>query len=94
MLVARRSFTRIACVIPINNKTANSVCAATIKIIKSPYDIECDQGSEFISKGFKIFIENNNTVMRYVDIQSHHPLGVVDRTCRTLRSSISKYSTA
>ena len=78
------------------NKQTASIEQASIEIIRKykPAIIECDLGSEFISKSFKDLLKLNNIEIRYVDVQDHTMLGIIDRFCRTLRSLKNKYSTA
>ena len=88
-------FTRKAYCIPMKSKTITSVVSAFSEILKQaiPSIINCDNGSEFISKEFKQLAETNKIKINYVNVGDHHKLGIVDRFIRTLRTMINKYST-
>lgn len=96
LLCAIDVFTRKSYVIPLKNKTSVTVTHAMSKIIENekPSIINCDKGSEFISKEFKKLMNDNNIEIRYVEVGDHHKLGIVDRFIRTLRSLINRYQTA
>ena len=86
-------FTRKAYCEPIKNKTAETVTNAFENILKTvkPKIINCDNGSEFTSNTFKHTAKNNDIIIRYVPVDEHHKLGVIDRFVRTLRNLINKY---
>ena len=96
LLCAIDVFTRKAYTIAMKNKTSINVVNAMNKIINiaKPKIINCDQGSEFISKEFKKLMSENNIEIRYVEVNDHHKLGVIDRFVRTLRKLINQYQTA
>jgi len=96
LLCAIDVFTRKAYAIAMKNKTSINVVNTMNKIIHiaKPEIINCDQGSEFISKEFKKLMSENNIEIRYVDVNDHHKLGVIDRFVRTLRKLINQYQTA
>ena len=93
LLVALDVFTRKAYVIPMKTKNTSDVIRAIKEIFKSviPTQITCDGGSEFISKEFKILMNQNNIKMVYTNIDEHNKLGVVDRFIQTLRNMLNKY---
>ena len=75
------------------NKTASNVTEG-VKIIlnkNKPENVNCDQGSEFMSKKFRKLMSNNNINIKYVQVNDHHKLGIIDRFIRTLREMINKY---
>ena len=77
------------------NKNIQSVVStfeAMTKNIK-PEIINCDNGSEFISNQFKQLAKERGISIRYVPVEDHHKLGVIDRFIRTLRGLINKYYT-
>ena len=89
-------FTRKAYIVAMKNKTAISVTTAMRHIIErsKPDIINCDQGSEFISREFKQLMADNDINVRYVPVGDHHKLAIVDRFIRTLRQLINNYQTA
>lgn len=89
-------FTRKSYVVPMKNKTTSNIIDA-MKIIFSkatPEIINCDLGSEFISNEFKKLMKDHNINIRYVQVNDHKKLGVIDRFIRTLRGLINKYQSA
>jgi hypothetical protein len=88
-------FTRKAYVVPMKNKTSISVTTAMHHVIEQskPVIINCDQGSEFISREFKQLASDNSIDIRYVPVGDHHKLAIVDRFIRTLRQLINNYQT-
>ena len=89
-------FTRKAYIVAMKNKTAISVTTAMRHIIErsKPDIINCDQGSEFISREFKQLMADNDINVRYVPVGDHHKLAIVDRFIRTLRQLLNNYQTA
>ena len=53
--------------------------------------MNCDQGSDFVSKEFKKLMSNHNINIKYVHVNDPHKLGIIDRFIRTLRGMINKY---
>ena len=88
-------FSRFASVVPMKNKTTNSVLAAMkesfITMQGKPKIINADLGSEFINHEFKKLCDDNNIEIRYVQKGDSHKLGIVNRFCRTIREMINKY---
>ena len=93
LLVAVDVFSRLAFVVPVTNKKAETITEAMTEIIQEikPTILNTDLGSEFISADFKRLMNKQGTEIRYVDKGDHTKLGVVDRFCRTLRERINKY---
>ena len=93
LLVAIDVYSRLGFVVPMKNKTANTVNSALIEILDQtePTMINCDNGSEFINTDFKKILPNRGVDINYVQIGSHHALGTIDRFIRTLREKINKY---
>ena len=98
LLIGIDIFTRVACAIAMKNKQTDSILEAVEKIINNfkpdITSIQCDNGSEFVSKKFKDLMKDHNIEIHYVDVNEHHKLGIVDRFIRTLRLLIDKYCTA
>ena len=42
-------------------------------------------------KNLKKLMSNNNINIKYVQVNGHHKLGIIDRFIRTLRGMINKY---
>ena len=86
-------FSRFVWVIPLKNKNTKSIIDSFSKVLNivKPKILNCDKGSEFISKEFKNLLKEYNIDIRYVEIGDHHKLGCVDRAVRTLREMIEKY---
>ena len=86
-------FSRFAYVIPLKNKTTETVVDAIQQIIKetNPSIIISDNGSEFISSKYKELMKTSNIEVRYVQVNNHKGLAVVDSFIKTLRSKIAKY---
>ena len=82
LLVAIDVYSRLGFVVPMKNKTANTVNSALIEILDQtePTMINCDNGSEFINTDFKKILTNRGVDDRFVD-----------RFIRTLREKINKY---
>ena len=79
-------------VLSMKNKTTATVNNAVVEILDQtePNNITTNNGSEFINSDFKKLLTNKGIVIYYVDIESHHALGKIDRFVRTLREKINK----
>ncbi len=81
----------------INNKTNETVTHAMKEILKEigkPVKIlQCDLGSEFISKSFKYLMKDNEIKVEYSEVGNHKSLGNINRFCLTIRNLIEKYMT-
>ena len=86
-------FSRLAFVVPLKSKSTTVVNNALEEIfdITEPHTIDCDVGSEFISREFKAMVKERGIDVQYVDVQEHNKLGIVDRFVRTLREKINEY---
>ena len=75
------------------NENTKSIIDSFSKVLNivEPKIINCDKGSEFISKEFKKLLKEYNIDVRYVEIGDHHKLGCIDRVIKTLRQMIEKY---
>ena len=72
----------------INNKTNETVTHAMKEILKEigkPVKIlQCDSGSEFISKYFKILMKYNEIKVEYSEVGNHKCLGNINVFCLTI----------
>ena len=93
ILVCIDIFSRFLYAIPLKDKETRTIINSMEKIFKlaKPEIINCDNGSEFISRSFKKLAENNNIKINYVEVGDHHKLSIIDRVVRTLREKISNY---
>jgi len=91
LVVAVDVFSRLAYVVPIKNKRADTITDALDEIIgkTEPSTINSDQ--EFTSHIIQKFLKERGIDTQAVDVGDHHKLGIVDRFCRTLREKINKY---
>ena len=89
-------FTRKALVIPLKFKSTEHIIAAMEPIIHTfkPKIVSTDSGSEYISYAFNDYLKRHNVEHRYIDVEQHASLGIVDRFCRTLRGLINKFCTS
>ena len=93
LLVAIDVFSRYAFVIPLRSKSTEFVGEALKEIIyeTQPYIINCDLGSEFISKNFQTLLAREGKEINYVPVHEHKKIAIVDRFVRTLRQKINMY---
>lgn len=96
LLVSIDVFTRVLQVIPMKDKSTESIIQAMTKIIKffHPDTITTDQGKEYTNQKFNELMKENNIKHVKVDVKQHSSLGIVDRVCRTIRNLINKYCTS
>ena len=95
LLVAVDVFSRLAFVVPMKNKEQKTIIDAMQDVteVTEPTTINCDLGSEFVSKSFKNMMEKQGTDINYVSVHEHKKIGIVDRFVRTLRRKINIYLT-
>ena len=86
-------FSRKAWVEPMKKKNNKSVVEAMSKVLEqqSFNKVQCDMGSEFISKQFKKLMSDHNIEIIYASAGDHSVQGIVERFNRSLRSLIMKY---
>jgi hypothetical protein len=88
-------FSKFALVIPIKNKQAKSVLEAFKIIIENssrkPNNLQSDQGTEFLNKEFKEYLEEIDVGHYYVN--SELKACVVERFSRTIKEKIYRYFT-
>lgn len=96
LLVSIDIFTRKAFVVPLKSKNTESVVEGMKKVVTffKPDIITTDNGKEYTNKEIKDLLKHHNIEHRFVDVNQHSSLGVIDRFCRTLRSLINKYCTS
>jgi len=86
---------KYAYVYPLKNKDSKAIIDAFKKFINSEKNIkvlECDKGSEFISKAFKDFIKKNNINLLLFDKNiSPNATSIVERFNGTIRGKIDNY---
>ena len=93
LLVCIDVFSRLAFVVPMKNKTSNTIVESFKEVLDlvEPTTINCDNGSEFINQSFKDLLIKRGITIAYGNVQDHHKLGIVDRFVRTLREKINKF---
>jgi transposase InsO family protein len=89
-------FSRVAAVVPVQNKTAVLVSEALKKACKEiggfPKVILSDQGSEFKGATEKL-LKDNSILHRLADVGDHRRLGIVDRFSAIVKGWVAKYMT-
>ena len=96
LLVSIDIFTRKAFAVPLKFKNAESVIKGmeqTIKFFK-PEIITTDNGKEYINKKLETLLQEHHIEHRFVDVNQHTSLGIIDRWCRSIRNLINKYCTS
>ena len=93
LLVTVEVFSRFAFVFSMKNKTANTVTDVLKDVFEeiSPYILNTDLDSEFISSAFKTLMSRHGIEINYVDVGECKKLSTVDRFVRTLRQKINMY---
>ena len=96
LLVSIDIFTRKAFVVPLKTKTSETVIEGMKDIISffEPKIITSDNGKEYINKELKDLLKSHNIEHRFIDVNQHASLGLIDRWCRSLRNLINKFSTS
>ena len=96
LLVSIDIFTRKAFVVPMKYKNGEAALEAVNKIIHhfNPRIITSDNGKEFDNREIQNFLKGHDIEQRFIDVNQHSSLGIVDRFCRTLRGLINKYCTS
>ena len=96
LLVSIDIFTRKVCVVPLKSKDADTVAEGMKTIIKtfSPKIVTTDVGKEYISSEFNNLLKRHGIEHRYIDVDQHCSLGLVDRMCRTIRGLVNKWLTS
>ena len=96
LLVSIDIFTRKAYVVPLKFKNTESVVEGMKRVINyfKPEIITSDNGKEYTNKELRELLKQHNVEHRFVDVNQHESLGLVDRLCRTIRGLINKFSTS
>ena len=88
-------FSKFSWVEPLKNKQADTVLEAFKKIINSgerkPFRLQSDQGTEFINKKFKNYLDDIDVQHYYVN--SELKASVVERFNRTIKEKIYRFFT-
>ena len=88
-------FSKFAWVIPLKNKTGESLVNGFQIILdtgRSPEKLETDKGTEFLNRNFQSFLKENN--IHFFTTNSELKASVVERFNRTLKTRMWKYFTA
>ena len=97
ILVVIDAYSRIAYTEAIKNKESKTVSHAFEKILNEagckPKILTSDNGSEFIASDFKNMLTSHDITQNLSEVGDHYSLGIIDRFCRTLKSTIYKYFT-
>jgi len=86
-------FSKYAYTIPLKSKNSDGVISAFKKLFKTrkPAELWTDQGSEFINRNFKTFLEQNNIQLYH--IFNEGKANVIERFNQTLGEMIQKHMT-
>jgi len=86
-------FSKFAYTIPLKSKNADVTIDAVKKLFKTrkPAKLWTDQGSEFINRNFKKFLEQNN--IEFYHVFNEGKANVIERFNRTLGEMIQKHKT-
>ena len=95
LLVVIEIPTRLVYIELIKNKKSNEICdkfTNIVKRVKNPIkNITMDGGSEFISKEFEEFLNENNITPRYTNTGEKNNTAIVERMNRTIRDKIQTH---
>ena len=97
ILVVIDAYSRIAYAEALKNKESKTVAHAFEKILIEsgckPKILSSDKGSEFIGHEFKAMLASHDITQNLSEVGDHFSLGMIDRFCRTIKSTIAKYFT-
>ena len=88
-------FSKYAWVIPLQDKTGQSLIKAFARILKDgrkPRLLQTDKGTGFINQKFQSFLKNNK--IKFFTTHNETKASVVERFNRTLKTKMWKYFTA
>ena len=88
-------FSKFAWVVPLKNKTGESLVNGFQIILdtgRSPEKLQTDKGTEFLSRNFQSFLKEKN--IHFFTTNSELKVSVVERFNRTLKTRMWKYFTA
>ena len=94
LLTCIDTLSKYAFVIPLKDKTGDSVTKAFTKIFKDrqPRKLRTDSGKEFLNKTFQRFLKSRGVI--FFTSNNETKCGVVERFNRTLRAKMWRYFTA
>ena len=88
-------FSKFAWVVPLKNKTGESLVNGFQIILgtgRSPEKLQTDKGTEFLNRNFQSFLKEKN--IHFFTTNSELEVSVVERFNRTLKTRMWKYFTA
>lgn len=87
-------FSRYAWVVPVKNKTADSILKAFDSIIniRKPTYLQSDKGSEFLNSSFQSYLKQND-IQFYTSENDDIKCALVERYNRTLKTRMWRYFT-
>ena len=88
-------FSKFAWVVPLKNKTGESLVNGFQSILdlgRSPEKLQTDKGTEFLNRNFQSFLKENNIHFFTTNIELK--ASVVERFDRTLKTRMWKYFTS
>ena len=94
LLTVIDSLSKYAFVVPIKDKTGDSVVKAFAKIFKTrqPRKLRTDSGKEFLNKSFQAFLKKKNII--FFTSKNETKSAIVERFNRTIMTRLFKYFTA
>ena len=95
LLTCINVFSKFAWVVPLKNKTGESLVNGFQSILdlgRSPEELQTDKGTEFLKRNFQSFLKENN--IHFFTTNSELKGSVVERFNRTLKTCLWKYFTA
>ena len=93
LLTCVNTLSKYAWVVPLKDKTGDSIVKAFTKIFKErqPRKLRTDSGKEFLNKKFQQFLKSKNVI--FFTSNNDTKCAVVERFNRTLRSKMWRYFT-
>ena len=88
-------FSKFAWVVPLKNKTGESLVNGFQSILdlgRSPEKLQTDKGTEFLNRNFQSFLKEKN--IHFFTTNNELKASVVERFNRTLKTRMWKYFTA
>ena len=95
LLTCINVFSKFAWVVPLKNKTGESLVngfQSNLDLGQSPEELQTDKGIEFLKRNFQSFLKENN--IHFFTTNSELKASVVERFNRTLKTCLWKYFTA
>lgn len=95
LLTVIDTFSKFAYVVPLKNKSAQSVKNAFASIIENnnvwPLYLQSDMGTEFMNSAFQKYLKENG--IKHYSVQSEMKACIVERFNRTLKNKMYRYFT-